>query len=648
MGARTLAVTVVGAVALGASSASQQTTPTFRSSADLVRLHVVVRDAEGRPVRGLTKADFALLDSSRPRVIDLFEEVARPMDGPPPIVPAAFPLDVADNRSARASRLVVIILDDMVVRPYLEKTKVLAREAVARLGADALIALIMTSGMDGVEATADHSAILRAIDRVGTPASKAPRIPQRFGSDTSHATLAETLLLPGDGNGCHLTLLGQAARMVTGPEATRRVFLYIGPYCGVDFFSLTTAEDPYIGRYRDMVESLRQADVALYALDPRGEMGFSPSQFPAEDITGDSAPSRYAGTRGSSPVIASQEALRDLAATTGGLAVTNSSSFDQGFEQIEDDLSHYYVLAFHDDDPRPNRYHAVDVKVRRAGATARFRPGYYSGRTPVPEDKDPLVRLSGSAIPTPDLPLRLFAVSEPRSGGTRVTLVLEVGWTGLEQRGPGGTWNESLDAVAMVAKVLTGKVERKWAVKRSVMVPTAEAAPRGFGAYQVVTQVDLPPGSYQFRVSARSLTTGKAGSVYLAAEIPKPPALSLGEILIGAINRVNPALAPSPAGVAPLPFPITLDRVFNRTERLRLFARAWRTPGSAPLAAKAEFIDATGHVVWSLDAPFDPAAQAIDTTVDLNLLAPGAYRVRLVIASAGVTAMREVSLVIRP
>src|SRR5687767_15608863 len=100
MGGRFLASIVGSVIALGASLASQQQAPpTFRSSTDLVRLHVVVRDEQGRPVRGLTKDDFALLDSKKPHAIDIFEEVDRPI-APPALVPIEFPLDVADNRVA--------------------------------------------------------------------------------------------------------------------------------------------------------------------------------------------------------------------------------------------------------------------------------------------------------------------------------------------------------------------------------------------------------------------------------------------------------------------------------------------------------------------------------------------------------------------
>lgn len=644
MGSRLLALTVAGALALGASPASQQAQQTFRSKTNLVQLHVIVRDAEGRPVRGLSKADFSLFDSKKPRVIDVFEEVSRPEVDQPSLVPASFPLDVADNRAARASRLVVIVVDDMVIRPMLEKTKALARAAVHRLGEDALMAYLTTSGMDGVEATADHSMILRAINRVGTDKSKAPKIPERFGSYTSHPTMAERVLLHE--TGCHTTMLSQAARMVGGPEPMRRIFVYVSPYCSANLFDDEFLNNRDADRVRYLYETLRQSNVTLYGLDPRGEMDYSLSHFASEDITGVNPPPSTGLTRSWNPVVESQGALQELALKTGGFAVTNSNAFEAGLAQIEADLNQYYVLGFYDDDPKPNRFHPVDVKLDRPGLTARFRSGYFSGRLPTKVNKDPMVELSATAIPVADLPLRLFTVTEPRGGSTRVNLVLEVGWTGLEKPDAAGQWHESLDATVIVAKVMSGKIEKKWAVKRPVAVPVTASGPRGFAAYQAVTQVELSPGAYQLRVSARSLT-GKTGSVYYSIEIPKGAPASLGGLFLGAPDRVAPTVAASPKGVAPLPFAITLDRVFTRAERLRFFAKVFQLSSSAPRKARLDFIDTADKVVHSQEVPFTGSRQSIDTSVALESLAPGAYKARLSLITGDRTMSRELSLVVR-
>src|SRR4030095_845381 len=64
------------ALSLGAVLAAQQQPPTFRSGVELVILNVTVVDKDGKPVRGLTAADFAVtLDGqARPvRALDFLE-----------------------------------------------------------------------------------------------------------------------------------------------------------------------------------------------------------------------------------------------------------------------------------------------------------------------------------------------------------------------------------------------------------------------------------------------------------------------------------------------------------------------------------------------------------------------------------------------
>ena len=59
------------------STAQQQ--PAFRASTDVITVDVVVRDG-GRPVRGLTPADFAVRDNGVAQVIERIESIAAPID----------------------------------------------------------------------------------------------------------------------------------------------------------------------------------------------------------------------------------------------------------------------------------------------------------------------------------------------------------------------------------------------------------------------------------------------------------------------------------------------------------------------------------------------------------------------------------------
>jgi VWFA-related protein len=64
----TILVAIGGAVLQGQAPADQSR-PTFRSAADLVSIQASVRDKRGRPVTGLTSADFEVLDNDQLRPV---------------------------------------------------------------------------------------------------------------------------------------------------------------------------------------------------------------------------------------------------------------------------------------------------------------------------------------------------------------------------------------------------------------------------------------------------------------------------------------------------------------------------------------------------------------------------------------------------
>ena len=73
-------------------------------------------------------------------------------------------LDVADNSSARATRLIVIGLDDLHVQGKTQELKDMARKVVEGIGSEASLALVTSSGRFGVEPTADRSLLLSELD----------------------------------------------------------------------------------------------------------------------------------------------------------------------------------------------------------------------------------------------------------------------------------------------------------------------------------------------------------------------------------------------------------------------------------------------------------------------------------------------------
>lgn len=62
-------------VSLRPSAQTPATQPIFRGGTDLVQVDVSVLDGKRRPVRGLTAADFTVLEDGQPREIQAFTEV---------------------------------------------------------------------------------------------------------------------------------------------------------------------------------------------------------------------------------------------------------------------------------------------------------------------------------------------------------------------------------------------------------------------------------------------------------------------------------------------------------------------------------------------------------------------------------------------
>ncbi len=90
----------------------------FKSQTTLVQVPVVVTDAAGKHIQGLTKADFKILENGKPQSITGFEEIAPPTGL---VVSYTNPVGIFTNLTPEESKprsLTVIVLDE-VNTPFL-------------------------------------------------------------------------------------------------------------------------------------------------------------------------------------------------------------------------------------------------------------------------------------------------------------------------------------------------------------------------------------------------------------------------------------------------------------------------------------------------------------------------------------------------
>jgi len=197
------------ALALGcaASSLAQQSVPGTRVEA--VQLDVIVNDASGKPVTGLTKSDFVVLEDKKEQKLTTFVfvegRIPRPAvttasgsapaaTGPAPFAAAPSAATIAEGGTP--GRHLVMVIDDLHIAPgHVEFVKGALRRLVDDfLGPDDSVALVTTSAAAGSQPlSTDAAAIKRGIDQLAFHA------PPEMPAAGSQMTPAQAeLILRGD------------------------------------------------------------------------------------------------------------------------------------------------------------------------------------------------------------------------------------------------------------------------------------------------------------------------------------------------------------------------------------------------------------------------------------------------------------------
>lgn len=668
-----------------------QNQPTFRSHTDVVPVYVVVRDAAGQPVHGLTRGDFNLVDRKQPQRIELFEEVSRNAAPPAPAfeLPPAVKLDVAANRGVDQDRVAVIVVDDLhLYKERADRAKEIARRFIESLGSRTPIALIRTSGRGSTQVTQDHAALLAAVEGIaGERAVRRPiqawdeQMPREANFSTDvNAAAASAATFSGhtvkdyfDDLTSYKTLR-DAAGLLGSAAGRRKVFILISEGIGKDLSWVPQGQSPCLTEgggscYHDiaiqnMMQALQRANAVVYAVDPRGFVGLKDlvtECFPSPPGVGDADPCSSGVTDWDSVVRQAQQGLEYTTSTTGGFAVTNTDDINGGVDRIIADLENYYVLGFYPTDSTKAGFRELSVTVSRPGLIVRARPGYeVAGAPRVSGKTDALATLSSEPLPDAGLALRLFAV--PLASVTReslVALTIEVSEPRSGVENSEGRLGDDVQYAVLVVSTASGKPVMRIGntVHLGSKAPMDASSSSGV-TYQMPMMLSLNPGQYQLRASALSTQLRVGGSVYLDLAMPdftKGP-IAVSGLVIGYADgpRVPQTEAPrtasrsGPNAFGSLPFAPTLDREFKPSDSLRVYAQVRnRSPG--PIDAAVSLIDQRNRAVITTSQQIastpDRIAQ-VTAILPLNGLTPGAYRICLTTKTGG-EPDRTVGIIVR-
>ena len=395
--------------------------PVFREQTDLVVVDVVVADKQGRPVTGLTAADFPVLDEKRPQPIVSFEAVNTPAGSAAAAAAAARPARprvVSNERPVdRSGRTFTIVFDNVhlsllhafrakqAVAAFLEKgVREGDRVSLVATGGGAWWSARMPAGR------ADLLSVLKSLEgRRQRDASTreqvtdfeavrihlyqdrmvGQRVARRFEQlgvtlrESDRAREMREIHLPGVNNP-----LVEARASEAYQQLRRRLNVTLGALeralvalsgsrgrKGLILVSEGFVLDPNLDAFKKVVDTARRANVALYFVDTRGLEGLSSTFGATLEVPPD--PRDYGAIWADTSQDA--EGAEMLAVDTGGFAVRNTNDVATGIERIARESESYYLVGYTPPPgPRDGRFRRIEVKVRGKGLVVRARKGYYA------------------------------------------------------------------------------------------------------------------------------------------------------------------------------------------------------------------------------------------------------------------------------
>jgi VWFA-related protein len=621
-----------------------QQAPVFRAGVDYVRVDVVVTDKNDVPVTDLTKADFELTDRGRPQTITDFEFVSVPVQtrtvdlkAPRPPEP-----DVATNIPASPdSRLFVMLIDDLHI---LEKDIVAVKKAMteflAALSPDDEVAIAFVGRSDlGQNYTRDVGRLLRAVDKV--------RDALGFGLEPGYG-----LQSLAHARSFAFTLKSVTASLA-GSGHSRRAIVLVSNGTSIDPMA-----DPTSGEYlaamhvrdelNEAYELAHRADVPIYPLDPRGLIA------PEDAIRGAPFLSYQARAEIARRIRIQNDRLAEIAINTGGRAFTKQSDLTRAVREIVRDNGSYYVLGFYPNPlDRDGKFHGIDVKVKRPGLRVRARYGYVAPAATAEsaETKPVLDKAMSAGVNVSGLSLRAHVAplaASPKGMTSAVTI--EVTYPVPSD----GSRRISDDLrISVLALDTDGKVKARVEQNRHF----SGLAPEGLAAvtFLIDDAVELPAQPLTIRIGVASQALGKAGTVQLPVDVPKP---SDGRLqMTGLVLTLDD---PPKIGVMGgdliadlVPFQPMLGRSFTSADAIRVFARVFWESRDTNVTATVTILGPRAPAGQSLTLSGGTVSgnrreATLDATVPLTALAPGAYVLRVETKLAnGQSATREVPFQVR-
>jgi VWFA-related protein len=519
-----LAAFLCTAVSIGTAQipSSSAQAPVFRTDAGLVRVSVIVKDDRGRPIPGLTAADFELFDQGQPQRVLLFS-----VEGSASPSRAAADDDVFTNRiDGPASAGVTVLLFDRLntlqehqsiarnhIFQYLKQLRPEDRVGFYVLEADEVLVLH--------DFTRDAASLIKAVERVDARTS----VPLAGSQDQLVRGIEVGLR---DFNTEIEGWVARAEEHIQGFFIDRRVkattgamealaahlagvrgrknVIWISSGFPILFNDgiMTRNASPELFR---ATRALNDADIAFYPVDARGLMGvFStpPGARQQEFSTLDDLMSNI-------------ETSQVIAEKTGGHAYFNTNDLGGAIQRAAEDSRLTYVLGYTPSHAQwDGRFREIKVRVRRRDVSVRHRSGYFAVRPEVPsavDKQNAVLAALDSPLDATGVGVSVSVAKAAAAGDVALTIRVEPAAVLLKPEG--GMWTGELD-VAIAHTLPDGRLVRM--IDATVPLRLSESAREQLLAEGLTftRTLTLRPDADQVKVAIRN-SAGAIGTVTIPA-----------------------------------------------------------------------------------------------------------------------------------
>lgn len=523
---------------------AQDAAPTFRTGARLVEVTVSVTGRDGRPVTGLTRDDFTILDRRQKREIAFFRYEGEAQAAAPRTLAAGEFSNRTELLGERPRNIIALVLDSLNTSPedkaqvrlhllkYLREITPDSRIAVYHLGTGVRILHDFTADAASLRQAVEQSLLgipLQAESNIREAVEEAEVALERLAGDPGGQAVLRLILqaqIEAEQAANAAAQRNRVSRTLEGLEALgrhlggipgRKSLVWISG--GISMVAVTGAMgmgpggrvESFESRITATARSLAQRNVALYVVEAGGLA--LDKTFDVDTTT--FAPDRRRRTfedhaEASRVSVDPRSALQTMATITGGRFLFNTNDMLQGFKYALNDQRGSYTLAFYAPEDRADRWHDVRVQVKAQGARVLHRQGYWpAAPEAAPQGWPEEAWMAAIRDPLGSSQIRMTARAAQREGEVALRLSIHAPDLALVE-------GKGAFELCVADRGRAGAYPFFQNAQLNLSAGQAARAQAEGIAYQ--RKWTPPPGTISIRIIVRDKTTGLWGSLDLPLE----------------------------------------------------------------------------------------------------------------------------------